>query len=140
MARDAPHNMDGPLPEGTRGIVDYTHAEAMMAERSQTLKFNRLRQPAGRLCLSCIFQTASQRGKVRRSPGGLEGPHAMLCVDPGSNVTNELLARPRASRWLGRYTATWILGERQPRTTHFCPWVVPLMPHKEIFNPRAETR
>jgi len=102
MARDAPHNMDGPLPEATRGIVDYTHAEAMMAERSQTLRFNRLRQPAGRLCLSCIFETASQRGKVRGSPGRVKGPHAVLCVDHCSNVIYELLARPRVSRWLGR--------------------------------------
>jgi hypothetical protein len=37
-----------PFPEGIRGIVDYTHVEALMAERSQTLEFDPPRQPAGR--------------------------------------------------------------------------------------------
>jgi hypothetical protein len=53
----------------------------------------------------CIFRAANQRDKVRSSPGGVERPLTMSCVQHCSNVTYESLARHRASRWLGRNTS-----------------------------------
>jgi hypothetical protein len=60
-----------------------------------------LSRESGVSTCSSLQTSVARRGP----PGGVEGPHAVLCVDHCSNVIYELLARPRVSRWLGRYTS-----------------------------------
>jgi len=48
------------------------------------------------------------------SPGGVEGPPTMPCVQHCSSVTYESSARRRASRWLSRNAAKWRPDDAKP--------------------------
>jgi len=75
--------------EGTREIVDYTRAGTLMGQRSQTLNFDRLRQPAS--VLEVFGPSSASRFRIQGQTGDrqavaahwLRRAHAPMLVHAG---------------------------------------------------------